>query len=73
MSKKLLTCINEAMDLHEELREKCVDILALCQEEEGTEDVVTTINKAASSFVKVNESLEDILSAIESLKDDDGC
>lgn len=66
---KLFDLINEALDAQDKVREKLHEMLSLCEQEEGTEDIVTQINAAATPLVNANTALEDILSAVEDGRD----
>lgn len=65
--KKLSTLINEAMDLHDQVREKLLNILQVAEDIEGGENIIAEVNKAATPFVNANAALEDILNVIEDI------
>lgn len=58
---------NEALDAMDTVRDKLQRILDLAASVEGSEDIANTINDNASTSVKANRILEDVLSGIEDL------
>lgn len=63
--------IQKAMDLSDDIRETLLDMLSICDNTEGTDDIRELINKCATPMVNVNSCLEDVLSEIEDHKDED--
>lgn len=59
------------MDLSDDIRETLLDMLSLCDNIEGTDDIRELINKCATPMVNINSALEDILLEIEDHKDED--
>lgn len=69
MAKQAFKLINEAMGLMDQVREKMLDILAVCETEEGHEAIADAVTASATALVNANTALEDVLSAVEDISD----
>lgn len=70
MTKSLDKLCNEAMDISESFREKIMELQDAAENVEGAEEVSSSIINGIPKFVEMNNSLEDILSAIEDMTKD---